>query len=173
MQENRSFDNYFGTFPGASGIPMRHGVPTVCVPDPSATAAFGPTTTRTTSITADPMIRSRSTRTSTSAAWTASSARAKPSAGQRAADPENCNPKLPIDVMGYHNQHEIPNYWAYARDFVLQDHMFEPNSSWSLPAHLFLVSEWSALCADPGVPASCSSNIEDPGLPTDIGPPRT
>ncbi len=34
MQENRSFDNYFGTFPGADGIPMRHGKPTVCVPDP-------------------------------------------------------------------------------------------------------------------------------------------
>ncbi len=29
MQENRSFDSYFGTYPGADGIP--HGV---CVPDP-------------------------------------------------------------------------------------------------------------------------------------------
>ena len=34
MQENRSFDCYFGTYPGADGIPMRHGTPTVCVPDP-------------------------------------------------------------------------------------------------------------------------------------------
>src|SRR5579859_4881134 len=34
MQENRSFDSYFGTYPGADGIPMRNGVPTVCVPDP-------------------------------------------------------------------------------------------------------------------------------------------
>ena len=34
MQENRSFDSYFGTFPGADGIPMRQGRPTVCVPDP-------------------------------------------------------------------------------------------------------------------------------------------
>jgi phospholipase C len=34
MQENRSFDSFFGTFPGADGIPMRNGVPTVCVPDP-------------------------------------------------------------------------------------------------------------------------------------------
>ena len=33
MQENRSFDNYFGTYPGADGIPMRNGRPTVCVPD--------------------------------------------------------------------------------------------------------------------------------------------
>ncbi len=34
MQENRSFDSYFGTYPGADGIPMRGGVPSVCVPDP-------------------------------------------------------------------------------------------------------------------------------------------
>src|SRR5262249_57158277 len=34
VQENRSFDHYFGTFPGADGIPMQKGVPTVCVPDP-------------------------------------------------------------------------------------------------------------------------------------------
>ena len=35
MQENRSFDSYFGTYPGADGIPMKHGQPTVCVPDPT------------------------------------------------------------------------------------------------------------------------------------------
>src|SRR5919202_683104 len=29
MQENRSFDDYFGTYPGADGLP-----PNVCVPDP-------------------------------------------------------------------------------------------------------------------------------------------
>ena len=33
MQENRSFDSYFGTFPGADGIPMRDGVAQVCVPN--------------------------------------------------------------------------------------------------------------------------------------------
>jgi hypothetical protein len=33
MQENRSFDSYFGTFPGADGIPMADGQPAVCVPD--------------------------------------------------------------------------------------------------------------------------------------------
>jgi phospholipase C len=38
MQENRSFDSYFGTYPGADGIPMRRGVPAVCVPDPEAAA---------------------------------------------------------------------------------------------------------------------------------------
>ena len=30
MQENRSFDSYFGTYPGADGIPMRHGRSVAC-----------------------------------------------------------------------------------------------------------------------------------------------
>ncbi len=34
MQENHSFDNYFGTYPGADGIPMVSGTPTVCSPNP-------------------------------------------------------------------------------------------------------------------------------------------
>jgi phospholipase C len=58
------------------------------------------------------------------------------------------------DVMGYHDAREIPNYWTYARDFVLQDHMFEPVASWSLPAHLFTLSEWSATCSS-SKPMSC------------------
>ena len=48
--------------------------------------------------------------------------------------------------MGYHTAAEIPNYWTYAKDFVLEDHMFEPVKSWSLPDHLYLVSAWSAKC---------------------------
>ena len=53
------------------------------------------------------------------------------------------------DVMGYHDEHEIPNYWAYAQNFVLQDRMFAPTYGWSLPVHLWLVSGWSAKCPQP------------------------
>src|SRR5437660_1130037 len=42
MQENRSFDHYFGTFLGANGIPMQNGVPSVCVPDPKANQCVTP-----------------------------------------------------------------------------------------------------------------------------------
>src|SRR5512133_3536936 len=42
MQENRSFDHYFGTYPGADGIPMQNGVPTVCVPDPATKTCVRP-----------------------------------------------------------------------------------------------------------------------------------
>jgi phospholipase C len=57
-----------------------------------------------------------------------------------------CRAAPRLDVMGWHDAREIPNYWRYAEEFVLQDRMFEPTSSWSLPAHLFLVSGWSARC---------------------------
>jgi phospholipase C len=67
--------------------------------------------------------------------------------------------------MGYHVQSDIPNYWSYAQHFVLQDHMFEPNASWSLPEHLFMVSEWSAHCSEHNNPASCINALQDPGDP--------
>src|SRR3954454_6176404 len=35
MQENRSFDSYFGTYPGADGFPMQDGKINVCVKDPA------------------------------------------------------------------------------------------------------------------------------------------
>ncbi|MBI3744449.1 MAG: phospholipase, partial [Chloroflexi bacterium] len=74
--------------------------------------------------------------------------------------------------MGYHDAREIPNYWAYAQNFVLQDRMFEPNSSWSLPAHLFMVSGWSARCAQRNDPASCTSALQAPDFPPDFLPNR-
>jgi phospholipase C len=66
------------------------------------------------------------------------------------------------DVMGYHDSREIPNYWAYASNFVLQDHMFEPAESWSVPSHLFLVSGWSAYCTNSFDPMSCRSDLRTP-----------
>jgi phospholipase C len=41
-QENRSFDNYFGTYPGADGIPMKNGKPTVCLPNPATKGCTKP-----------------------------------------------------------------------------------------------------------------------------------
>jgi phospholipase C len=77
-------------------------------------------------------------------------------------DPNNpaCSNSATPDVMGYHTGSDIPNYWKYANNFVLQDHMFEPVASWSLPAHLFLVSEWSAACTQHNNPATCKNSIQ-------------
>ena len=64
--------------------------------------------------------------------------------------------------MSYHTGAEIPNYWRYARDFVLQDRMFASGLSWTLPQHLFLVSEWSAHCANRFEPLSCKNARDHP-----------
>jgi phospholipase C len=84
-----------------------------------------------------------------------------PSCGQRSGVSNE-----PPDVMGWHDAREIPNYWQYAQNFVLQDHMFSPVASWSLPAHLYLTSGWSAVCR-PGDVASCASDgaLTLPGTP--------
>jgi phospholipase C len=54
---------------------------------------------------------------------------------------------------------------------VLQDRMFQSDLSWSLPAHLFLVSEWSARCSRRGDPLSCQNDDASGDLPPDFGPP--
>jgi phospholipase C len=171
MQENRSFDSYFGTFPGADGIP-----PGVCVPDPlsggcdapfheSADENFGGphgAAAANTDIDAGRMD-----------GFVAEAEKASGCAPGASTDPSciPCNspttsmvPSQCIDVMGYHDAREIPNYWTYAQDFVLQDHMFEPNASWSLPEHLFMVSEWSAFCSDPFNPFSCKNRLQGPNF---------
>src|SRR2546426_10960449 len=79
-------------------------------------------------------------------------------------DPE-CRHGGALDVIGYHDAREIPNYWSYARHFVLQDHMFEPTTSWSLPAHLDLVSGWSGRRSRLGAPQSCVVAVQAPGSP--------
>ena len=67
-----------------------------------------------------------------------------------------------LDVMGYHTAAEIPNYWTYAHDFVLQDHMFEPAQAWSLVSHLYTVSGWSAQCSNGNDPFTCTADNRFP-----------
>jgi phospholipase C len=167
MQENRSFDSYFGTFPGADGIP-----PGVCVPDPMSGGCDAPYHDPSDQNYGGPHSMGNATADIDGGAMDGFVAQAE--AGQTCAtgDP-NCSPcnqvaagqpthSRCIDVMGYHDAREIPNYWAYAQDFVLQDHMFEPNASWSLPQHLFMVSEWSAFCSNPLNPFSCRNALQNP-----------
>jgi phospholipase C len=42
--------------------------------------------------------------------------------------------------MGWHDYHEIPNYWNYARLFVLEDHMFSSVASYTLPNRLYALA---------------------------------
>jgi phospholipase C len=172
MQENRSFDSYFGTYPGADGIPMSNGTPTVCVPDPRSGQCVKPYVDH-----AD--VNGGGPHGQANASADIDGGKMDGFVGQaeqarkgclNTEDPACANSATP-DVMGYHTASDIPNYWTYARDFVLQDHMFEPNASWSLPAHLFMVSEWSAHCTQHNNPSSCVNALQNPGSPPN-GKPR-
>ncbi len=163
MQENRSFDTYFGTYPGANGIP-----PNACVPDPARGQCVKPFH--------NPYDQNYGGPHGAAAAtadihggrmdgFLAQEEMARKHACANQFDP-SCNENTGTpDVMGWHDAREIPNYWAYAQNFVLQDAMFEPNASWSLPQHLFMVSEWSAKCAQRGNPMSCVNALDRPALP--------
>jgi phospholipase C len=161
QQENRSFDSYFGTYPHADGIPMQSGRPTVCVPDPASKACVKPYVDH-----AD--VNGGGPHNYKSAKADISGGKMNGFIGQAekghkgCSDPTNpaCTNSAKPDVMGYHTGSDIPNYWTYAKDFVLQDHMFEPDASWSLPAHLFLLSEWSAKCTQHNNPSSCVNALQ-------------
>jgi len=154
MQENRSFDEYFGRFAGGDGIPMKDGVPTVCNPDPRKHKCVRP------------YVDHRNY--NNDAPHSAPASRADIHGGAmdgfiREEESELCGAAKnaecgegPIDVMGHVTRTDIPNYWKYAQHYVLQDRMFEPVASWSLPAHLYMVSGWSAHCAH-HTPSSCVS----------------
>ncbi|MDX6548263.1 MAG: hypothetical protein QOG33_1813 [Gaiellales bacterium] len=163
MQENRSFDNYFGTYPGADGIPMRDGRPTVCVPDPISGLCVRPYHDAQQHDSGGPhaAVNARADIAGGRMnGFVAQAVRARtPGCLHTVLDPSCIINVSRPDVMGYHNGSDIPNYWSYARHFVLQDHLFASNLGWSLPSHLAMVSAWSARCKSGTAPMSCRANV--------------
>ena len=164
MQENRSFDNYFGTYPGADGIPGLAGNPgTVpCLPQTNSS---------------DPCVKPFHDRYDVNRGGPYFYGDLADDADGGAMDGFvkaqqayladcGCGQSVPPnDVMGYHTRKDIPNYWKYADNFVLQDHMFSSVASWSLVSHLFLTSAWSAKCTTHNVPTSCTNAPASPDNP--------
>jgi phospholipase C len=173
MQENRSFDSYFGTYPGADGIPHN-----VCVPDPMNGGCIKPFHESADKNYGGPHSAAVAAKDIDGGAMDGFVAEAEQGAGCSTGNP-SCSPcrqhdgqtghSKCIDVMGYHDARDIPNYWSYAKHFVLQDHMFQANASWSLPEHLYLVSEWSAFCTNPLDPFSCKGALQKPNTDHKIG----
>ncbi len=166
VQENRSFDHYFGTFPGAEGFPMRDGRPDVCVPDPILDRCVPPYHTDSQLQEGGPHAQAHS-RSDVNGGRMDGFIRTVIAGNQHCADHRSdpacasyLGPQGQPDVMSYLTKREIPNYWRYAKEFVLQDHMFAPADSWTLPAHLFLISAWAAHCENPRDPMSCASDLD-------------
>ena len=172
MQENRSFDHYFGTFPGAEGIPMdAQGNPTVCVPDPNADGACVAPYHDTADKNAGGPHTNPAFVTCVDGGKMDGFIKSAEGGSMNCADPTNpnCTNGSMVDVMGYHTDAEIPNYWSYAKTFALHDHMFQTNASWSYPMHVAMVSAWSASCTSDS-PMACSSDVELDGTTLEAGP---
>jgi phospholipase C len=167
MQENRTFDHYFGTFPGADGLPTdASGNFTTCIPLAVGDPLKG--CVRPFHDTSPYQSGAPHTHDSFLADWDNGAmdgfverqvlAEPKYCLAKPWVNPQKCSGYRIHDVMGYHTAAEIPNYWAYAQTYMLQDHLFEPVGQWSGGAHLMLTSEWSAKCSDVQNPMSCVSS---------------
>ena len=150
---------------------MHDGVPTACLPDPTTNACVKPFVDHS-DVSAGGPHGEASFNTDLNGGKMDGFVTAARHAQAGCVDPNdpNCvgatSKGGATDVTGYHVESDIPNYWTYAREFVLQDHMFEPSSSWSLPSHLFQVSGWSADCTRHNDPASCTNaNMPSPKPP--------
>ena len=167
VQENRSFDSYFGTYPGADGIPASDGKFTVCLPDP-ARGTCEPPFHDSSPVNGGGPHGLGSAEDDIDDGRMDGFVRESETRGGRGCGgfAGVCSSYSPSDVMGYHDAREIPNYWKYAETFTLDDHMFESSASWSLPAHLYEVSLWAARCSRQGDPSSCANNDELGGYQT-------
>jgi phospholipase C len=124
--ENHTFDNYFGTFPGTDGV------------------SKGQLST---------------------GEWTALSTMPDADQGAYLCNGWDCSLQAmdagkmdkfdmisggTLDAYTQATQQEIPNYWAYARQFTLADHYFTSVHGPSLPNHLFAIGAQSGGTIDNG-----------------------
>jgi len=153
MQENRSFDSYFGTYPGADGLPRdAAGGLMSCVPDPRAGGCRRPyhDTSNDNAGGKHQLVDAQKDLDGGKLDGFVTDAEQAVNRGCLNVGDPKCQTAAAPDVMGYHDGRDIPNYWTYANNFVLQDHMFEPVDSWSYASHLYMVSGWSATCPTQG-----------------------
>jgi phospholipase C len=113
MQENRSFDNYFGTYPGASGIPRGTCMP--LSPDHPNVGCVKPFLS--TNVISGVIAHDNGKMDVFMGA-------------------ENEDRK----TMSYYDNKTIPYYWDLARHYVLADNFYSSVLSYSLPNHWFALA---------------------------------
>jgi phospholipase C len=120
MQENHSFDNYFGTYPGADGTP-----PSTCLPVvPGSKKCVAPFHMPPGQPFCD-----------LDHAWEV----LHEAEDNGMMDDFVWAEGTPYSV-GYYDDRDIPNYWDYARHFTLCDRFFSSANGPSLPNHMFTVA---------------------------------
>lgn len=158
VQENHSFDNYFGTYPGANGFPANTSIPV----DPNGTtlgyvSPFHVNATVPIIIVGDelpPGVADPDELAADAANSSSPYHLASESIGQdlshawAVAHEDYDNGKMDGFVaaegsnltMGYYNRIDIPYYWDYADHYVLDDDFFSSLMGPSFPNHLYIAS---------------------------------
>jgi phospholipase C len=122
-QENRSFDSYFGTYPGADGFPEG-----TCLPlRPGSKRCIKPFHQKLQSLPCD-----------MSHEWPVAHAGYDNGRMDGFVWAEGT-----ANTAGYYDARDIPNYWDYARRFTLSDHFFSSLNGPSLPNHVYMVAAQS------------------------------
>jgi len=141
IQENHSFDNYFGTFPGADGIPPDTKLPKMPGGKPTVKSFHMPK--------GQPLIDLEHSWESAHACYD--------------------NGKMDGFVwaegtpytMGYYDQTDIPNYWKYAKAYTLCDRYFSSEMSGSSPNHVYTVAAQSGILNNVGNLKSLKKVMDD------------
>ena len=157
VQENHSFDNYFGTYPGVNGFPADLAIPV----DPNQTSLgyvrpFHLNVSQPIMIVGDELppgvadpdelqqesnlttpyhLGSESIGRDLSHAWIVA---------HEAYDNGKMDGFVAAEksalTMGYYDRTDIPYYWDYADQYVLEDNFFSSLMGPSFPNHLYIVS---------------------------------
>ena len=122
MQENRSFDNYFGTYPGANGIPRGTCVP--FSPDNPSLGCIKP-------ILSTDVISGDLPHGYQSSVIAYDNGKMD---GFMLGENENSK------TMSVYDNRTIPYYWDLAKHYVLADNFFSSVLSYSLPNHWFAIA---------------------------------
>jgi len=156
VQENHSFDNYFGTYAGANGLPLGLTIPidpnqtslgyvkpfhldvshpVIIVGDELPPGVADPDELQLGNSTAPFHLDSESIGRDLSHAWTVA---------HEAYDNGKMDGFVAAEkstlTMGYYDRSDIPYYWDYANQYVLDDNFFSSLMGPSFPNHLYIAS---------------------------------
>jgi phospholipase C len=122
IQENHTFDNYFGTYPGANGIPKN-----ICMPLDHNNADGG---------CIKPFLSTDVTPDDMQHGYLSSKIAHDDGKmdGFMLAESENNH------TMSYYDNKTIPYYWDLAKHYVLADNFFSSVLSYSLPNHWYAIA---------------------------------
>jgi phospholipase C len=122
MQENRSFDTYFGTYPGANGIPKNF-----CMPVSTQFQELG-------------CIKPFHSFNNTPADLPHGHRDSIVAYDNGKMDGFLVAARFDNKTMSYYDNNTIPYYWNLAKHFVLADNFFSSSLSYSLPNHWYAIA---------------------------------